>query len=74
MALTVSNRCVEDAQAETGKEAPMDEGISVRLVYLACVAAIRERTACTKPHALPYLPLVLSEDEKSDWFKMKKIY
>ena len=32
----------------------------------------RERRACTKPPALPYL-LVLSEDEKSDWFKMKQI-
>ena len=39
---------------------------------VACVAALRERRACTKPHAFPYL-LVLSEDEKSDWFKMKNI-
>jgi hypothetical protein len=39
---------------------------------IACVAALRERRACTKPHVLPYL-LVLSEDEKSDWFKMKKL-
>jgi hypothetical protein len=38
---------------------------------VACVAALRESRACTKTHALPYL-LVLSEDEKSDWFKMKK--
>jgi hypothetical protein len=32
----------------------------------------RERRACTKPHAFPYL-LVLSENEKSDLFKMKQI-
>jgi hypothetical protein len=39
---------------------------------LACVAALGESRACTKPPTLPYL-LVLSEDEKSDWFKMKQI-
>jgi hypothetical protein len=39
-------------------------------ILLACVAALGESRACTKPPALPYL-LVLSEDEKSDWFKMK---
>jgi hypothetical protein len=39
---------------------------------LACVAALGESRACPKPPALPYL-LVLSEDEKSDWFKMKQI-
>ena len=38
---------------------------------VACVAALVESRACTKPPALPYL-LVFSEDEKSDWFKMKK--
>jgi hypothetical protein len=42
------------------------------MVASACVAALRESRACTKTHALPYL-LVLSEDEKSDWFKMKNM-
>ena len=32
--------------------------------------ALGESRACTKPPALPYL-LVLSEDEKSDWFKFQ---
>jgi hypothetical protein len=42
------------------------------MLRIACVAALGESIACTKPPALPYL-LVLSEDEKSDWFKMKQI-
>ena len=39
---------------------------------LACVVALGESRACPKPPALPYL-LVLTEDEKYDWFKMKQI-
>jgi hypothetical protein len=42
------------------------------IYYVACVGALGESRACPKPPALPYL-LVLSEDEKSDWFKMKQI-
>jgi hypothetical protein len=41
------------------------------ILLLACEAALRERRAYKKPHSLPYL-LVLPEDKKSDWFKMKK--
>ena len=39
---------------------------------LACVAALSERRACAKPLALPFL-LVLPENKKSDWFKMKNM-
>jgi hypothetical protein len=35
---------------------PLTKHVYIVIFALACVAALRERRACTKPHALPFPP------------------
>jgi hypothetical protein len=46
--------------------------VDLTIEQVACIMGLREKRACIKPHALPFL-LVLPQNEKFDWFKMKNM-